>query len=224
MSNLFGLRVDLVSRMDPADLANDQDLVEALLGNYTVLGEATNGLSDSVKSKNSDVGWDDPVRLRNRIVHGYWSIELDVLASTAHEDLPQLEAAGSNPASPTNQILVIEHEGRTPAPGAGPDAFALSERHYLASPLGDDGSKVVGIDLEEVCDREDRLDSNCVGVHVSYPELLEGVVGHVDAGFTENGRGHAAVTQFAVPLDPRIPCLDGKLPELGGGGVVSCWT
>ena len=102
MSNLFGLRVDLVSRMDPADLANDQDLVEALLGNYTVLGEATNGLSDSVKSKNSDVGWDDPVRLRNRIVHGYWSIELDVLASTAHEDLPQLEAAGSNPASPTN--------------------------------------------------------------------------------------------------------------------------
>ena len=29
------------------------------------------------------------------------------------------EAAGSNPASPTNQIIVIEHEGRTPAPGAG---------------------------------------------------------------------------------------------------------
>ena len=76
--------------MDPADLANDQDLVDALLWNYTVLGEATIGLSDAIKSANSGVVRGDPVRLRNRIVHGYWPIDLDVLVSTAREDLPQL--------------------------------------------------------------------------------------------------------------------------------------
>lgn len=80
----------LVARMDPDDLASDRDLVDALLWNYTVLGEATNGLSDNVKSMNSSVSWADPVRLRNRIVHGYWSIELDVLVSTANQDLPKL--------------------------------------------------------------------------------------------------------------------------------------
>lgn len=29
-----------------------------------------------------------PVRMRNRIVHGYWSIDLDVLVTTAADDLP----------------------------------------------------------------------------------------------------------------------------------------
>ena len=89
----IGRILELVARMGPAEVANDQDLVDALLWNYTVLGEATNGLSEATKSANSGVAWDDPVRLRNRIVHGYWSIEIDVLVSTAREDLPQfLEA------------------------------------------------------------------------------------------------------------------------------------
>lgn len=33
------------------------------------------------------------MRLRNRIVHGYWSVDLDVLVSTARDDLPALVAA-----------------------------------------------------------------------------------------------------------------------------------
>ena len=67
------------------------------------------------------------------------------------------EAAGSNPASPTNQIIVIEHEGRTPAPGAGTYGFALGEGHDLTSPLGDNGAQVVGLDHEELRDGEDGL-------------------------------------------------------------------
>jgi uncharacterized protein YutE (UPF0331/DUF86 family) len=33
------------------------------------------------------------VRMRNRIVHGYWSVELDVLMSTATYDLADVLAA-----------------------------------------------------------------------------------------------------------------------------------
>jgi uncharacterized protein with HEPN domain len=31
--------------------------------------------------------------MRNRIVHGYWSVEVDVLTVTASDDLPALLAA-----------------------------------------------------------------------------------------------------------------------------------
>ena len=57
----IGRILTLVARMDPADLANDQVRVDALLWNYTVLGEATIGLSEGIKSANSGVAWDDPV-------------------------------------------------------------------------------------------------------------------------------------------------------------------
>ena len=59
-----------------------------LLWNFTVLGEAITQLSESIRTDQSAVPWSDPVRLRNRIVHGYWSIDLDVLLATARDDLP----------------------------------------------------------------------------------------------------------------------------------------
>lgn len=63
--------LSLVERMDVDDPTADRDLVDALLWNYTVLGEAANGVSEQIKSEHPDARWADPVRLRNRIVHGY---------------------------------------------------------------------------------------------------------------------------------------------------------
>lgn len=83
----------LVARLDPEDPSADRDLLDALLWNYTVLGEAARQLSDELKTAHPEVPWSDPVRLRDRIVHGYWSVDVDILVSTARDDLPgMLEA------------------------------------------------------------------------------------------------------------------------------------
>lgn len=82
--------IEIVGRLDPADPTSDRDLLDALLWNFTVLGEAARAVSDEVKAEHPDVPWVDPVRLRNRIVHGYWSVDLDVLTATARDDLPAL--------------------------------------------------------------------------------------------------------------------------------------
>ena len=64
----------------------------ALLWNFTVLGEAAGQLSDEIKDKFPDMLWQQPIGLRNRIVHGYWSIDLEVLHTTATEQLPAFTA------------------------------------------------------------------------------------------------------------------------------------
>jgi uncharacterized protein with HEPN domain len=43
---------------------------DALLWNFTVLGEAASQLPAELKEEFPDVAWQLPVRLRNRIVHG----------------------------------------------------------------------------------------------------------------------------------------------------------
>lgn len=63
---------------------------EALLWNYTVLGEAAAHLPTEFTTDLPDIEWSKPVRMRNRIVHGYWSIDEDVLRDTAAVDIPQL--------------------------------------------------------------------------------------------------------------------------------------
>jgi uncharacterized protein with HEPN domain len=75
-----------------SQLEADRQRRDALLWNFTVLGEAAGQLSAEVKDKFPDMPWHQPIRLRNRIVHGYWSIDLDVLHTTATEQLPAFTA------------------------------------------------------------------------------------------------------------------------------------
>ncbi len=85
--------VALVSGRTSVDFEHDPDRRDALLWNFTVLGEAVGQLSDEIKREHPEVGWASPVRMRNRIVHGYWSIDLDILVTTARDDLGGFLAA-----------------------------------------------------------------------------------------------------------------------------------
>ncbi len=85
--------IELVAGRDVADVEANRNVRDALLWNYTVLGEAASQVSQELKDAHPSVPWSDPVRLRNRIVHGYWSVELDILISTAEQDLPGMLVA-----------------------------------------------------------------------------------------------------------------------------------
>ena len=79
---------DIASRHGVEDLATSPDARDALLWNLTVIGEAVNQLPEGLRAQHPQVPWSQPVRLRNRIVHGYWSLDLDVIHAVALGDLP----------------------------------------------------------------------------------------------------------------------------------------
>ena len=85
----------LVAGRDDA-LREDRLRRDALLWNFMVLGEASSQLPAEFKADHPEVNWARPTQLRHRIVHGYWSVDMDVLITTAELDLPsfveQLEA------------------------------------------------------------------------------------------------------------------------------------
>ena len=78
----------LANGVTVSQLETDRQRRDALLWNFTVLGEAAGQLSAEVKDQFPDIAWQQPARLRNRIVHGYWSIDLEVLHTTAANQLP----------------------------------------------------------------------------------------------------------------------------------------
>jgi uncharacterized protein with HEPN domain len=83
----------LTNGLTVSDLEADRQRRDALLWNFTVLGEAAGQLSNEIKAQFPQVAWQQPTRLRNRIVHGYWSIDMDILHMTATEQLPGFAAA-----------------------------------------------------------------------------------------------------------------------------------
>jgi len=77
----------LVAGHTVAEIESDRLRRDALLWNFTVLGEAATLVSDETKVRFPDVPWRNPARLRNRVVHGYWSVDISVLHTTASEQL-----------------------------------------------------------------------------------------------------------------------------------------
>lgn len=74
------------------ELASDRVRRDALLWNFTVLGEASGQLPAELKAEFPELAWRQPVRLRNRIVHGYWSIDMEILHTTAQTQLEPFAA------------------------------------------------------------------------------------------------------------------------------------
>lgn len=85
--------ISLVGGQNVLQLEQDETRRDALLWNFTVLGEAAAQVSEELRLRHPGVAWQNPMRLRNRIVHGYWSIDLEILYTTATELLPDFVAA-----------------------------------------------------------------------------------------------------------------------------------
>jgi uncharacterized protein with HEPN domain len=83
----------LTANVTVSELESDRQRRDALLSNFTVLGEAAGQLSAELKDRFPDIPWQQPMRLRNRIVHGYWSIDLELL-HWLHNAVPHPERFG----------------------------------------------------------------------------------------------------------------------------------
>jgi uncharacterized protein with HEPN domain len=69
----------------------DDDLLQsAVLYQFTVLGEACRRVSADFRSANPGVDWFGITGFRNRIVHNYDDVDLDVVWDIARTDLPAL--------------------------------------------------------------------------------------------------------------------------------------
>lgn len=70
------------------DLDEDELLRLALTKLVEIVGEAANQVSDATQAEHPDVPWSAAARMRDRLVHHYFDIDLDVLWKTTQEDLP----------------------------------------------------------------------------------------------------------------------------------------
>jgi len=75
-----------------ADLDSDRMLVLSLVKAVEIVGEAANQVSQAAREQLPKIPWADVVGMRNRLVHAYFDINLDILWRTVQGDLPPLIA------------------------------------------------------------------------------------------------------------------------------------
>jgi len=56
-----------------------------------IISKATKNLPESLKKENSEVPWRKMNRPRDKVIHGYFGIDLEVVWSTINEDIPSVK-------------------------------------------------------------------------------------------------------------------------------------
>lgn len=72
------------------DFANDDKTIDAVTRNFEIIGEAANQLDGTFKARNPEVNWEKLRGFRNRIVHGYFGIDYEIVWTIIEEDLEKL--------------------------------------------------------------------------------------------------------------------------------------
>ena len=73
-----------------ADLDQDEMLCFALTRAIEIIGEAASRVSPEARSALPQVPWKEVTAMRNRLVHAYFDIDLDILWRTATQAVPEL--------------------------------------------------------------------------------------------------------------------------------------
>jgi uncharacterized protein with HEPN domain len=72
------------------DLERDRMLALALIKALEIIGEAASKVSENFKSEHPEIPWLEITGMRNRMIHAYYDVNLDVVWQTIKSDLPDL--------------------------------------------------------------------------------------------------------------------------------------
>ena len=79
-----------VQGMDFDTFIEDEIRIDAVIRNFEIIGEAVRYIPDEFRASNSHIDWQDMADMRNRLIHGYIDIKLDIVWSAIADDLPPL--------------------------------------------------------------------------------------------------------------------------------------
>ncbi len=91
-----------------ADLRNDRQLMRTLVKGVEIGGEAATQVSEPTRQRLPEIPMARIVGMRNRLVHAYFDINLDIVWETVQGDMPklisQLEPAIPSERGPAREL------------------------------------------------------------------------------------------------------------------------
>lgn len=82
-----------VSGLSFDEFKNDEKTIFAVIRALEILGEASSKIPNSIRQEHSDLPWSEMKGMRNKLIHDYMGVNIEVVWKTTKEDLPELQGA-----------------------------------------------------------------------------------------------------------------------------------
>ena len=82
-----------IEDMSEVAFLEDRKTQHAVIRNFEIIGEAAHNIERyhaQFAADHSDVPWSVVYTMRNRVSHGYFQVDLEIVWKTIHTDLPEL--------------------------------------------------------------------------------------------------------------------------------------
>jgi uncharacterized protein with HEPN domain len=66
---------------------------DAVIRRFEILGEAANQVPEDYRRQHPEIPWGFMAGMRNRLIHGYFLVDFDILWNTIQNDIPPLETS-----------------------------------------------------------------------------------------------------------------------------------
>jgi len=73
-----------------ADLDKDEMLALSVIRLLEITGEAIKNLPEEIKRKYPGVPWGEFARLRDKLIHGYFSVDYDIIWNIVSKEVPYI--------------------------------------------------------------------------------------------------------------------------------------
>lgn len=91
ITNALGKIERYVAGLGRAQFLQDEKTIDAVVRNLEVIGEAVRWLPAEFKERNNAIPWLQIAGLRNRIVHDYFGLDLEIIWQVIQNSLPELK-------------------------------------------------------------------------------------------------------------------------------------
>lgn len=81
-----------IDGMSHEEFVSDEKTVDAVRRNLEILGEASKLISEDVREQAPEMPWSEMAGMRDKLIHGYATIDLDIVWQTISEHIPQLRS------------------------------------------------------------------------------------------------------------------------------------
>jgi len=82
---------EFVRGMTFEDFSEDRKTIKAVVRSMEIIGEAANKIPLNILGNYPETPWPEIVGMRNRLIHEYFGIDLEIVWQTIEEDLVPLE-------------------------------------------------------------------------------------------------------------------------------------
>ena len=83
--------ISFVEGMDYEDFVKNKKTIYALIRAVEIIGEAVKKIPNPVRKRYSEIPWKDMTGMRDKLIHGYFGVDLKRVWDTVKKDIPNLK-------------------------------------------------------------------------------------------------------------------------------------